>query len=241
MIAVDVGNTKLAAARYQGTERKETWTLGTEETRSTGGLRRFRGEFLVVASVVPRVTELFRSLGGTGGLHLVSHASPLSFGIGVARPESVGADRIAHMEGGIRKYGAPLIVLSAGTATVLSLIDPARRFVGGAIAPGLRISAEALVARTALLQPVDFVPPTVPYGTDTEEEMRVGILSGHARMIDGLIAGIQERIPAPVVATGGSAALLGPLLRTDVTVDLDLTLDGLRFLFDNLTQGASHA
>jgi type III pantothenate kinase len=241
MIAVDVGNTKIAVGQYRGIERTATWTLGTAETRSAETLRRFEGEFLVLASVVPRVTEIFLSLVPKNDLHLVSHQSPLSFQMGIGKPESVGADRIANLEGGIRKYGAPLIILSAGTATVLSLIDPDRRFVGGVIAPGLRISAEALVSRTALLPPIDLVPPVTPIGTNTDEEMRIGVLTGHARMIDGLVETIREKIHAPLVATGGSAPLLGPLLRTAVTIDTDLTLDGLRCIFENLAQGGSHA
>jgi type III pantothenate kinase len=256
MIAIDVGNTKTAAALFRGALRLAIRRTDTSSLSSPERARTFLADLLasaaepsgwkegiVLSSVVPRTSGAFLPLAGETALHQVNHQSPLSFALAVKSPETVGADRIANLEGGVRKYGAPLLVVDVGTATTFSAIDSRRRFVGGAIAPGLRISAEALVSRTAALPEVEWIPPETSVGSFTGEALRVGILQGHARMIDGLISDLRRDLALPslpVVVTGGSSALLFPLLSVGATSDPDLTLDGLRFLFDNLQTGVPH-
>ncbi|MFH1262489.1 MAG: type III pantothenate kinase [Pseudomonadota bacterium] len=257
MIAIDVGNTKTAVAFFRDGVCAARWTLGTSPLRSVDEYRIFLNECLtevgeslrssggmILASVVPAATEEIRLLGRETDLHVVTHKTPVSFRFAVPQPEAVGADRIASLEGAFRKQGAPAVVLDTGTATTLSVIDADRRFIGGAIAPGLRISLEALASRTALLPTIDMALPERAIGPTTGEAMMSGAVLGHARMIDGLIGQMRDELGqpnAPVIATGGGMATIVPALRTKVTFDPFLTIDGLRYLFENLTEGKPHA
>lgn len=257
MIAVDVGNTKTAIGFFRNGILTKTWKLSTLSTRSSDEMKIFLEERLssigeslhsagpmILASVVPSVTDEISELKKEIDIHFLNHKSPLSFQIAVSQPETLGADRIANLEGSVRKMGAPLIVLDVGTATTLSVINSKQQFIGGMIAPGLRISAEALFSRAAKLQPIELTPSPQSIGTNTSEEMQVGIVSGHARMIDGLIENVQKELALPtipIVATGGGIESVARLLSTKATVDTDLTLNGLASIHENLLKGKTGA
>jgi type III pantothenate kinase len=156
--------------------------------------------------------------------------------IDLDNPREVGADRVANAVAAIERFSAPVIVVDFGTATAVDLVDDRGRFVGGAIAPGVRISADALIDATSSLRNVDVVAPERVVGRSTTEAIQSGVTFGFAGLVDGLVGRIrrEHRLPAgvTVVATGGLSASLAPLTESITEIDENLTLSGLRAIFD---------
>ena len=132
------------------------------------------------------------------------------------------------------KLGGPVIVIDFGTATTLDVIDGSGAYLGGAIAPGIETSAEALFSKAARLSKVDLEPPDRVIGTNTQASLQSGLMLGEAAMIDGLVARIRAELgaDAPVIATGGLAHVMAPLCETIGEVDEDLTLKGLMLVYE---------
>jgi type III pantothenate kinase len=149
-------------------------------------------------------------------------------------PREVGADRIANAVGGFSKYGGPLIVVDFGTATTFDAIAADGSYLGGAIAPGLRISIEALSQRAARLPRIDLVRPRSAIGTNTAASMQSGIIFGYAGLVEALVTRISREIgdTPRVIATGGLAELIVRETGAVPLVDQHLTLDGLRLLWE---------
>ena len=159
--------------------------------------------------------------------------------IHVDNPQEVGADRIVNCVAAHELFGGPTIVVDFGTATTFDLVTADARYEGGVIAPGLTISAEALFARAARLPRVDIKRPPSVIGTNTVVNMQSGLYYGYLGLVDGILARIKREVPdiRRIVATGG----LSPLLADDSeyidTVDENLTLKGLKIVYDrNRTQ-----
>ena len=144
-------------------------------------------------------------------------------------PHEVGADRIANGVAAFEAHGGPVIIIDFGTATTLDVVDAEGAYLGGAIAPGVETSAEALFSRAARLAKVDLDAPTKVIGTNTRASVQAGLMLGEAAMVDGLVRRAWDEIggPCAVVATGGLAERMAPLCETIGTVDSDLTLRGL--------------
>jgi type III pantothenate kinase len=189
----------------------------------------------VLCSVVPAVqAALCEALRRTWKLDPLIVSLDLDLGIEVhySPRQAVGADRIANAVAAVQKYGAPSIVVDFGTATTFDCIAADASYVGGAIAPGLEISEEALVASTAQLPRVPLVPPERSVGTTTMTSLQSGILFGYAGLVDGLVDRISAELgTAHVIATGGLATVIAPHTRTIQDIDLDLTLRGLHLLY----------
>ncbi|HEY7564092.1 MAG TPA: type III pantothenate kinase, partial [Acidimicrobiia bacterium] len=151
----------------------------------------------------------------------------------VDNPREVGADRVANAIGASVRFGAPVIVVDFGTATTVDLVGPDRSYRGGAIAPGLEVSADALVTHTAALRRVELVPPRSPVGRSTVEAIQSGLIYGYGGLVDGLVDRIKEAVgeDCPVVATGGLAELMVGVARTINVVEPDLTLIGLAEIY----------
>lgn len=147
-------------------------------------------------------------------------------------PRDVGADRIATAVGVRHRHGAPAIMVSFGTATVFDAIGPEGEYLGGAIAPGLELSVDALFSRAARLPRVDLVAPDRVLGGTTVASMQAGIMFGAAAQAEGMIRRIRAELgfPARVVATGGLATLVSPLVSGIDAVDPLVLLEGLRVL-----------
>jgi len=137
----------------------------------------------------------------------------------------------------IEAHGAPVIVVDFGTATTLDVIDSGGAYLGGAIAPGIETSAEALFRRAARLSAVDLEPPTRVIGRNTRESVQSGLLFGEAARVDGLVRRTWAELgyECPVVATGGLAERLSPLCETVTAVDADLTLTGLALVWERMS------
>ncbi len=149
-------------------------------------------------------------------------------------PHEVGADRIVNGVAAYESLGGPVVIVDFGTATTLDVISADGAYLGGAIAPGVETSAEALFSKAARLSKVDLEPPERVIGTNTRESVQSGLMLGEAAMVDGLVRRVWTELgtETPVVATGGLASRMAPLCETIGHVDADLTLTGLRIIRD---------
>ncbi len=201
---------------------------------STGG--GWRGAAIV--SVVPPLTATFQEL-----CRHHFEIDPLVVGPGTKtgipvrydNPRALGADRLVAAVAAKAKHGAPVIVIDFGTATTFNVVNRAGEFVGGAIAPGLNLAADALHRATAQLPQVDLAMPPRVIATNTTHAMQSGILFGYLGMIEGMVARMRAELDEPgarVIATGGLAPMLAPQTRVIDVVERDLVLGGLRIIFE---------
>jgi len=250
LLAVDIGNTQTVLGLYEGERLKAHWRIATITTDTADEiLVRLQGLLhlqslthahianVAIASVVPPLTEQWQDAAA----HLTA-APPLvldsttNTGLAIAyrNPSEIGADRLADAVAAIALYGAPVVVVDFGTATNIEIVDKSGAFVGGIIAPGLVTSAAALFRAAARLAKIDIeVPPTV-IGANTREAVQSGLTYGEVDRIDGLIARVFDELGyrAPVIATGGLSARVVQLSRTITHTNDDLTLEGLRLIFE---------
>jgi len=249
ILAVDVGNTQTVLGLFSGEDLDGHWRVSTDPAMTADELRvKIDGllaseglgladvERIIVSSVVPRLTVAYEEMTqrATGKRPMVVGPG-LRSGIRIAyeNPAEVGADRIVNAVAAVREHGAPVVVVDFGTATTIDVIDASGAYIGGAIAPGVETSAEALFSRAARLSKVDLEAPDKVIGTNTRASVQAGLLLGEAAMVDGLVRRVFAEIgvEAPVVATGGLAARMAPLCETITAVDPDLTLKGLMAVY----------
>jgi type III pantothenate kinase len=189
----------------------------------------------VVPEAVPAVREAVTALCACATLMIESGVNT-GMRIRYRPPESLGADRLADAVAGRHRFGPPVVVIDFGTATTFNVVGTDGDFIGGAIAPGVGTAATALAAAGARLTPVDLRAdlPVPSIGRNTSQAMRGGVLHGYAGLASGLLAHIDRELgSAPtVVATGGHAGAMKPLVARISHVDPGLTLEGLRLLAD---------
>jgi len=191
---------------------------------------------MIVASVVPDLNEPLRITGGR-----YFDCEPLFVGPGLKtgmpilyeNPHEVGADRIVNAVAAQTRFGAPVIVLDFGTATTFDVVGPEGEYLGGVIAPGLGVSAEALFEKAARLHRVSICRPSRVIGRHTEQSLQSGLFHGYTALVQGLVERIRDELgqSAPVVATGGLAPIFEPELDFLEAVDVGLTLEGLRLIW----------
>ncbi len=251
LLAADVGNTNVVFALFDGREIKARWRIATDPRRTGDeyavwllqllaieGVRREDITQLIVGSVVPRaihnLTVLAEKYFKMTPLIAGEGKADWGFSVDVDQPRSLGADRALNTIAAHAKYEGDLIVVDFGTATTFDAIDFTGAYKGGIICPGLNLSLDALVGNTAKLPRIAIEAPRTDsvIGTNTEDQMLIGIYWGYIAMMEGLIARMRAEIgrPAKVVATGGLAILFDE--HTDIfdAVDADLTLEGLAIL-----------
>lgn len=254
LLALDIGNTEITLGLFRGRELEAHWRLTTNPDRTPDEWGSAIGGFLVqgghspnevravcLASVAPAVTQsvvegVALSTGCTGVA--VDATSPLPVNLDVEEPLSVGADRIVNVLAAVELFQADSIVVDFGTATTFDCVTANARFLGGAIMPGLRTSADQLTRRAAKLPATELRPPNRVIGRRTEECIRAGVLFGAADAVDGMVRRITAEWPSGmkprVVATGGLAPIIAPLTTTIELTDPDLTLRGLRLAAGHL-------
>ena len=247
-LLIDVGNTESTVGLSEGTSLRGHWRLTTEQERTPDEWAIALEAFVVraghapaeiaaacMASVVPPVTQALTDAiqsAFTAHVGRVEARADLPLTLDVDEPLAVGADRIANALAVLERHPGDTIVVDLGTATTFDCVTADRRFIGGAIMPGMRTSAEQLVRRAAKLSATELVPPDRAIGRRTDEHIRAGVLFGTADAIDGMVRRIRAEWPGAeephVVGTGGLAAMIAPLTTSITIVDPDLTLHGLR-------------
>ncbi len=256
LLAIDVGNTQTVMGLFEGKRLANHWRLATQSDRSADEYRLLFTGLLasdgvpvgsltggVVSSVVPPVTAALRHVGQhliAGPMVIVEPGVRTGIAISIDNPREVGADRVANAVAAHHRYGAPAVVVDFGTSTNFDVVSAQGDYIGGVIAPGLEVSQDALIGRTAALRRVELVPPRSVIGKGTVEAIQSGIVYGHAGMVDGILERLETELGGGVeiVATGGLASTIVPHCRRVDRIDEFLTLEGLRMIFQLNTEGA---
>ena len=254
LLTLDLGNTEITVGLFDGDELEAHWRLTTNPDRTPDEWGSAIGGFLLqaghspnevravcLASVAPAstqsVVEGIALITGCTGM-LVDARSPLPVKLDVDEPLTVGADRIVNVLAAVELFKADSIVVDFGTATTFDCVTRDARFLGGAIMPGLRTSADQLTRRAAKLPATELRAPSRVIGRRTEECIQAGVLYGAADAVDGMVRRITAEWPTRdkprVVATGGLAPIVAPLTTTIELTDPDLTLRGLRIAAHHL-------
>ncbi len=250
LLAIDVGNTTVTLGVFQGDDLRATWRFATDVGRFDDeygilmlNLLEHQGvspegiDEAVMACVVPDLEPVFQAICSR---YFDVKALVVSAGIKTGlrilydSPRDVGADRVADAVAAIHKYGAPLIVVDLGTATVFDAIGKDGDYLGGALAPGLGIASEALFQRAARLYRVELSRPPNAIGRNTITAMQSGILFGYVGLIEGVVTRMKQELGegVTVIGTGGFAQTIAKETEIIDTVDPDLTLDGLRLIHE---------
>src|SRR6476469_7345753 len=245
LLAVDVGNTQTVFGLYTGAELGERFRIATEAQRTGDELGALLADFLdfdaldgiCLSSTVPRLIREYEHVAerwAKAPLLVIGPGVKTGIQIQYDDPREVGPDRVMNAVAAKERYGAPVIVVDFGTSTNFDVVSPAGEYVGGVLAPGIEPSMEALFARAARLVKVDYVEPPSVIGKTTVGGLQSGVVYGFAGQVDGIVAAIRGElgVEATVVATGGLSALVAPHSRTISVVDPNLTLDGLRIVWD---------
>lgn len=250
LLVVDVGNTNISFGVFDGAVlqhhvRSESARARTADEYAVlvrqmlvlRGLDPARIDSAIIASVVPALTDtmvtLVRRAFGCEAL-VVGPGIKTGMSILYENPREVGADRIVNAVAAYEWAKGPVIVVDFGTATTFDCVTPKGEYLGGVIAPGVQISAEALFSRAARLHRVEFAVPPRVVGRNPGHSMQSGIVYGYAGLVDGLVQRLTDELgyTSRVVATGGLARLIAPLTKTIEHVDDDVTLTGLRIIYE---------
>ncbi|MBY4797729.1 type III pantothenate kinase [Collinsella sp. AGMB00827] len=256
LLAVDMGNTQTALGLFDGKQLVQSWRMPTDRSLTKDDIHvRLLGFFslynldiqvieaIAFAGVVPQLLREWKAVAAQMGLEFMQvkpGCSP-AIHIDAPHPEEVGADRIANAVAAATLYGTPCIVVDFGTATNVDVIDERGFYIGGAIAPGIGVSLDALVARAAKLSSVSLEAPNHALGRNTTEALQSGTVIGAAAMAEGLVARIAKEMllmdktdesneaaqKIQVIATGGMADLVASCTDLFDTVDRLLTLEGI--------------
>ena len=257
LLAIDMGNTQTALGLFDGDELVHSWRMPTDSSFTADEIHmRLLGFFqmyglslddvdaIAFAGVVPQLSREWHAVAERIAATAVV-VGPQTAGaakLRAARPEQVGADRIANAVAAECLYGAPAIVVDFGTATNIDVIDDEGYYIGGAIAPGIRISMDALTARCAKLASVPLEAPEHNIGRDTVECVQVGAVVGAAAMAEGLVARIKSELDAPnitVIATGGLAGIVASSTDVFDVVDGQLTIKGICEIYRRMEKAES--
>jgi type III pantothenate kinase len=250
LLAIDIGNTNVVLGVFEGESLRESWRIGTKSSITADeyavivrDLFAFSGsdfrqiDGIIISTVVPPLLSIMTEMSRKYfKIEPMVVTSELKTGITLSyeNPREIGADRIVNAAAAFKLYGGPLIIIDFGTATTFCAVTANGEYLGGAITPGVKISAEALYQRAAKLPRVELTRPRTIIGRDTVSAMQAGILYGYAGLVDGIVERMKKELSleAKVIATGGLAELVTPETRSTIEVRPNLTLEGLQFIYD---------
>ena len=251
LLVFDVGNTNMVLGVYEGKKLLKDWRISTDKEKTSdeygvliNNLFQFDGLNLkdvsdvIISSVVPNVMHSLENFSIK-----YCKKQPLIVGPGVKtglnikydNPKQVGADRIVNAVAGIEKYGTPLIIIDFGTATTFCAISEKGEYLGGTIAPGIKISSEALFQRASKLPKVELAKPGMAICKNTVSAMQSGIIYGYVGLVDKIVDMMKTEFKnqdVKVIATGGLSSLIASETDRIDSVDKFLTLEGLRIIYD---------
>lgn len=250
LLVVDIGNTNTAIGIFQEKKLIEDWKIKTEKDRTSdeyvlmlssllnsSGLERKEIKSVIISSVVPPLTPVFQNL-----CQRLFQVRPLVVGPGLKtgmsilyeNPLEVGADRVVVAIAAFEKYGGPCIVVDFGTATTFDAVSSQGEYLGGAIAPGIHISAEALFLKTAKLPCIEIKKPKRAIGRSTVSSMQSGLFFGYIGLISNIIEKIKGELgkDATVISTGGFAAQISEEIKFIDFHEPHLILEGLRIVYE---------
>jgi type III pantothenate kinase len=255
LLTIDIGNSNITFGLYNGDKKlQHHWRIKTDHGRLPDeygiimlglmrheGLRFRRIQGVVIASVVPPLTQVFVRM-----VERYMEQSPLVVGAGVKTgvpirydsPRDVGADRICDAVAAFKMYGGPACVVDFGTATTFNAISAKGEYLGGAIAPGLGIASEALFSRTSKLPQVDLTRPPRAIGTNTVHAMQSGLIFGYVGIVESMVARFKAELGGEVrvIGTGGLVRTIAKETNVIEIVNPWLTLEGLRLIWE-MNQG----
>lgn len=251
LLAIDVGNTNTVLGMFRDAELVRSWRVQTD-SRATGDemMLTFRGLLedepditgVALCSTVPSVLRELRTVvdhwHDRGPVVIVEPGTKTGVPVLTDNPKEVGADRIVNTLAAHTLFGGPCVVVDFGTSTNLDVVSANGEFLGGALAAGIEISIDALASRAAQLRQVELVRPRSVIGKNTVEALQSGALYGFAGQVDGLVRRITAELGHPltaVIATGGLAPVVVPESETITDHRPDLTLVGLRLIFEKNT------
>jgi type III pantothenate kinase len=250
LLSVDIGNTNIKLGVDQGEQLLAHWRLATERLKLTDDYAALIGNLFglakldmraidgcAVSCVVPPLTGQFRRLSRD-----YLGVEPVILGPGVETglrylidtPNELGSDRIANSLAAYRKHGSPVIAIAFGTATAFDVIAAGGDYIGGAIAPGIGIAADALFRLAARLYQVELARPPRVIGKNTVHYMQSGLILGYAGLVEGLVRRMHDELGArcTVVATGGLAEVIADETEAITVVEPYLTLEGIRLIYE---------
>lgn len=250
LLAIDIGNTKIALGVFREEELLATWRLATDVAKTADeyavlllsllgreSLPESQIKEAVLCSVVPPATSIFEELCqhyfGTIPL-IVAAGVKTGVRISIDNPRELGTDRVVNAVAAHHLYGGPVIVIDFGTATSFDAVSAEGDYLGGVISPGMAIAAEALYKYTAQLPRVELVRPKRAIGRSTITAMQSGIIFGYVGLVEGVVARMRQELggSARVVATGGLAETIARETPVVEVVNPHLTLIGLRLIHE---------
>ena len=249
LLAVDIGNTNVVAGIFDGPNLLTHWRLATDPkttadeygvlclslmTRDGRSSEEITGA--IISSVVPALTETFESMVQTSfGCIPITVTSDMDTGLTLnySNPKEIGSDRIVNAAAAYEKFHRDLIIVDFGTATTFCAVSRNGEYLGGVIAPGLGISADALFTRAAKLSKVELARPKTVIGIDTASSIQSGLIFGYAGLVDTLVQRMEREMgrTSYVIATGGLASVIASEARSIQHVEPFLTLQGLELLY----------
>jgi type III pantothenate kinase len=251
LLAIKIGNTNIGLGVFSGTQLVASWRIESRAEKTTDEYAGDIAELLegadadgikveeaAICSVVPALTPTFqelcrRYLGCEPFVVVPGVRSGIK--LKYEDPRALGSDRLAAMVAAKARYSTPALVVDIGTATTFNALNMAGDFIGGAIAPGPNIQAEALHQFTARLPRVEIGPPDRALASNTRDALRSGLFFGYVGLIQELVTRLRGEMGAPtprVIATGGRAPMVAPYCPSIEIVDMELALAGLRILYD---------
>ncbi len=250
LLAIDMGNTQTEVGLMNGDQLVLTERLSTDQKKTSleyavllhnifemYGIDVRKIDGAIISSVVPPLTYVLKD-----AVKIAAGVTPVAVGPGLKNglkikiddPRQLGADMVVDAVGGLEIYGSPLIIIDMGTASTISVIDAEENFIGGAILPGVMLSLNALVSGTSQLPKIDLAGAKKVIGTNTIDCMKSGIIFGQASLIDGMVRRVIDELgyEAKVVATGGLSNLIIPYCKTNIIIDRELMIKGLKVIYD---------
>jgi type III pantothenate kinase len=250
LLVIDVGNSNIVLGVYEGDRLVRDWRIFTDKSKTTdeyniivhdlfrlGGVDSATVKDIIISSVVPTLTGVLEKLSFDHfgrKAYVVGPGIKTGMPIHYDNPKEVGADRIVNAVAGFEKYKTSLIIVDFGTATTFDYVNRKGEYCGGAIAPGLVISTEALFQKASKLPRVEISRVSQVIAKNTVNSMQAGIFYGYVGLVDGIVAKMksESKDNPKVVATGGLAALIAPESKSVDIIEEFLTLEGLRILYE---------